>query len=840
MPYVLETVRLLAGELDVPHRLRRGAVHPGQLPDRGRPVARPTRRTKAAHARRPAFWAALLDRLADIVIASLRAQVQAGAAAVQVFDCWAGACSPGRLPPLRPARHPEVFAGLADLGVPRIHFGVGTGELLELLAEAGADVVGVDWRVPLDRARARAGRPRRRAGQPRPGRLPGARGTSWPGRPPPCSSANGGRPGHVFNLGHGVHARDRPGHPAPAGGSRPRCLSADEQPHRGPAHGLRHPGHARTTSRPTTPTSAGAGPRPPAQLDELRGRYEAIGGTSPLLERTEEQRAGVAAALGDGYRVELGMKHAPPFLEDAVVALAAAGVRRIVGRRPGPPLLGPVGRRVRHPGGCGGRTGPASSCAWSTPGTWRPATSTCWPASSATPWPASAWSRWRWSSPPTAFRSGSWPWATPTRTSWPRPPQPWPPGPASPGGRSGGRARGARPSRGSGPDLLSVLPMLVAAGAAGAVVCACGFVSDHLEVLYDLDVEAAAEAAGSGWPSPARRRPTPIRRSAPPWPRWCDGDAEAPTSAMPEPRRVAVVGGGITGLATALVPQQAGVDVTLIEADDRLGGKIRTDELAGVPVEAGPDTFLARVPAAVDLCRALGLGDELVAPATGTAFIWAGGRLRPLPEGHVLGVPTALGPLVRSGVLTPAGVARAALDLVLPRPVRPRPVRGRGGRPAHGPGGGGPAGRAPRRGHQRRRWPSGSACGPPPARSATAAARGPQPGPRPAPTTGGGAGGWRHGRAGVPERGRRARAAGRAARRRPGPDGRRPPRHRRDRRRAHRRRQGGGWCAVPAPTSRSTAASSPRRRRPPPGSCDRWPQTPPPTSTACATRRWPW
>lgn len=128
-----------------------------------------------------------------------------------------------------------------------------------------------------------------------------------------------------------------------------------------------------------------------------------------------------------------------------------------------------------------------------------------------------------------------------------------------------------------------------------------------------------------------------------------------------------MVGGGITGLATARFLRQSGLAVTLVEAGDRLGGKIQTRELAGVPVEAGPDTFLARVPWAVDLCRELGLGDDLVSPATGKAWLWTGGRLRPLPERHVLGVPTALGPLVRSGVLSPAGVARAALDLVLPR-----------------------------------------------------------------------------------------------------------------------------------------------------------------------------
>ncbi len=136
---------------------------------------------------------------------------------------------------------------------------------------------------------------------------------------------------------------------------------------------------------------------------------------------------------------------------------------------------------------------------------------------------------------------------------------------------------------------------------------------------------------------------------------------------MADPRRVAVVGGGITGLAAARYLKQEGCAVTVVEAGADPGGKIQTRQLTGVPVEAGPDTFLARVPWAVDLCRELGLGDDLVAPATGKAWLWIGDRLRPLPERHVLGVPTALVPLVRAGVLTPAGVARAALDLVLPR-----------------------------------------------------------------------------------------------------------------------------------------------------------------------------
>ena len=132
---------------------------------------------------------------------------------------------------------------------------------------------------------------------------------------------------------------------------------------------------------------------------------------------------------------------------------------------------------------------------------------------------------------------------------------------------------------------------------------------------------------------------------------------------------VAVVGAGITGLATAwfLGRQAPEMKVALVEATDRLGGKIRTSGLAGLRVEAGPDTFLARVPWAVTLCRQLGLEEELIAPATAKAYVWTRGRLRPLPAGHVLGVPARLAPLARSGIVSPGGLARAALDLALPR-----------------------------------------------------------------------------------------------------------------------------------------------------------------------------
>ncbi len=201
MPYVLETVKLLVGELDVP--LIGFAGGPFTLATYLVGSSKEQSKAKAFMHAQPGLWADLLDRLADIVLASLRAQVGAGAAAVQLFDSWAGVLSPAdyRRHVLPASR--KVLAGLADLGVPRIHFGVGTGELLEVMHEAGADVVGVDWRVPLERARGRLG-----ADVAVQGNLdPAVCLADWDtvaAATRAVLAANGGRPGHVFNLGWGV------------------------------------------------------------------------------------------------------------------------------------------------------------------------------------------------------------------------------------------------------------------------------------------------------------------------------------------------------------------------------------------------------------------------------------------------------------------------------------------------------------------------------------------------------------------------------------------------------------------------------------------------------------
>ncbi|MEV6007197.1 protoporphyrinogen oxidase [Streptomyces sp. NPDC051976] len=133
------------------------------------------------------------------------------------------------------------------------------------------------------------------------------------------------------------------------------------------------------------------------------------------------------------------------------------------------------------------------------------------------------------------------------------------------------------------------------------------------------------------------------------------------------PAHVVVIGGGISGLAAAHKLAGAGVRVTLLEASERLGGKLYADEIAGVPVDLGAESILARRPEAVALAREVGLGDALEPPAVLGATLWTRGRLRPMPKGHVMGVPGDLGPLAASGVLSAAGLARLPLDHVLPR-----------------------------------------------------------------------------------------------------------------------------------------------------------------------------
>ena len=203
VPQVLAAIRLLHQELEVPLIGFAGAPFTlaSYLVEGG--PSRTHERTKALMLGEPATWSALMDALVDIAVPHLRAQAQAGAQALQVFDSWVGALSPDAyersvMPHMR-----RLFDGLADLDVPTIHFGVGTGELLALMRAAGGDVIGVDWRTPLDVAWERVGNDVGIQGNLDPAVL----SAPWEvvaSEAERVLTRAAMRDGHIFNLGHGV------------------------------------------------------------------------------------------------------------------------------------------------------------------------------------------------------------------------------------------------------------------------------------------------------------------------------------------------------------------------------------------------------------------------------------------------------------------------------------------------------------------------------------------------------------------------------------------------------------------------------------------------------------
>ncbi|MFG2931061.1 uroporphyrinogen decarboxylase [Streptomyces achromogenes] len=204
VPYVTEAIGMLTRELGAtpligfagaPFTLASYLVEGGP--------SRTYENAKAMMYGDPGLWADLLDRLADITAAFLKVQIEAGASAVQLFDSWAGALSPADYRRSVMPASAKVFDAVAGYGIPRIHFGVGTGELLKLLGEAGADVVGVDWRVPLDEAARRVGPGKALQGNLDPTVLFTDKDVLQ-AKAQEVLDAAAGLEGHVFNLGHGV------------------------------------------------------------------------------------------------------------------------------------------------------------------------------------------------------------------------------------------------------------------------------------------------------------------------------------------------------------------------------------------------------------------------------------------------------------------------------------------------------------------------------------------------------------------------------------------------------------------------------------------------------------
>jgi len=205
LPAMLQAIRLVRRELAGKTPLIGFAGAPFTLASyliENKP-SRDATRTKEMMYRAPEVWHALMDRLADGIRGWLAAQVHAGVQAVQLFDSWVGALSPADYREFVLPYSRRIFEGLAGLGVPRLHFGTGTAMLLPQLREAGADVVGADWRIPLDEAWRRIGHDCAIQGNLDPAVLLGPADRMERAARDVLARAEG-RPGHVFNLGHGV------------------------------------------------------------------------------------------------------------------------------------------------------------------------------------------------------------------------------------------------------------------------------------------------------------------------------------------------------------------------------------------------------------------------------------------------------------------------------------------------------------------------------------------------------------------------------------------------------------------------------------------------------------
>lgn len=205
VPYLLEAIGLVRRELAGRVPLIGFAGAPFTLASyliEGR-GSRNLRHTKAMIFGEPDLWHALLDHLTDALADYLAAQVEAGAQALQLFDSWVGALGPEEYREHVAPYSRRLFRAIQGTGVPAIHFGTGTATLLESMAAAGGDVIGVDWRIPLDRAWARIGHDRAIQGNLDPCVL-FADFETVRRHADRVLAAAGGRPGHIFNLGHGI------------------------------------------------------------------------------------------------------------------------------------------------------------------------------------------------------------------------------------------------------------------------------------------------------------------------------------------------------------------------------------------------------------------------------------------------------------------------------------------------------------------------------------------------------------------------------------------------------------------------------------------------------------
>ena len=208
--YVIDTIKILRTELDVPLIGFAGAPFTvGSYFIEGG-ATRTFARTKSLMHNDPALFVELMDRLADLAIDSLKSQIDAGVTAIQLFDSWAGALSRADYQRFVLPSSTKVLGELQGAGAPRIHFGVGTGEIIDLMAGAGAEVIGVDWRMPLTTAALRVGQETTLQGNLDPAVCLAGFDAVVPEAQRILAEGAVAR-AHIFNLGHGVLPETDPG-----------------------------------------------------------------------------------------------------------------------------------------------------------------------------------------------------------------------------------------------------------------------------------------------------------------------------------------------------------------------------------------------------------------------------------------------------------------------------------------------------------------------------------------------------------------------------------------------------------------------------------------------------
>ncbi len=413
-------------------------------------------------------------------------------------------------------------------------------------------------------------------------------------------------------------------------------------------------------------------PTPRRVVQEITEHYRRIGGSSPLRRHSARQRDALEARLESRrFRCYLGMRHWSPWIEEVVASMAQDGIQRAIGvvlaphyssmnteryfqrvreglelyqaamdvqfvrgYHESPPLIQALAARVAE----GLERWPIVErdgvhvvfCAHSLPAR---------VIAEGDPYDGQLRQTARLVAARAGLADDRWSWSY---LSAGRSPEPW-----------------------LGPSLSEHLEELRARRIQAVVCVPVGFVADHVEVLYDIDIEAQEKARELG-----------IRLERPPSlgddPLFIEALALAVEESAQRGRllvkRLVIVGGGISGLAAAWTAVKAGIDVTLIEREQRLGGKLRTDRVEGFLLEAGPDSFLSRKPAAAQLCEALGISSRLQPrrPQPRRTFVQHQHRLHPMPEGFSGLIPTDLEALKGCDFLSAEARERALREPEIP------------------------------------------------------------------------------------------------------------------------------------------------------------------------------